>query len=279
MKQVTKKIFTFVTVQVVIIMALSTMNANAHNLTMWPSKFSVNSDKPTVVTVDLTRGDLAYRLDHAVSPMGFSALDPQGKSIRRTGNLYQSAERTTIDFPITQQGTYTLKYDSAPRYNTSYAAGKKAKRKRLRLDKIAAQKELPNSAKNVMTKKSITSAVAFVTNTLPSEDGFKTTAKGIEITPVTHPSDYVTEETIAMLVTYNGKPLTNNEVSLTRDGAQYTANSTPTKSMTDKNGELNFMFQQGGRYVLTINHSVKESTDLYDELSHRLYYAFEVVYE
>jgi len=279
MKKIAKNIFTFVTVQVLIIMGLSIMNANAHNLTMWPSNFNVNSDKPTVVTVDLTRGDLAYRLNKAVSPAGFNVLDPQGRKVTLSGIPHQGAQRSTIELPINMQGTYTLKYDAKPRYTTSYVAGKKAKRKRLRLDKVAAQKELPNSAKNIVTKKSTTSAIAFVTNARPSNESFKIIGKGLEITPMTHPSDYVTEETIAMLITYNGKPLTNADVSLIRDGAQYTANSSPTKSMTDKNGELNFIFKQGGRYILSIKHSIKESTDLYDELSHRLYYAFEVIYE
>jgi len=275
MKKMTQKLFTLM----VVTATLSTMQASAHNLSMWPSKFTVNSSKPTVLTIDFTRGDLAYRLGKAVSPIGFNVLDPHGKVISLSKAPYQGAERTTVELPINEQGTYTLKYDTKPRYTTSYTAGKEAKKKRLRLDKIAAKEELPNSAKHVMTKKSITSAIAFITNIRPSSESFEITGKGLEITLMTHPSDYVTEETIAMLVTYNGKPFTNGEVSLTRDGAQYTVNSAPTRSITDKNGELNFIFKQGGRYMLSIKHSVKENTELYDELSHRLFYAFEVIYE
>jgi len=199
--------------------------------------------------------------------------------MRRVGNAYQSADRTTFDFPISQQGTYTLLYQNMPRYTTSYTAGTKNKKKRLRLDKMAAQKELPNSAKNVVTKKSITSGIAFVTNTLPSKKAYQATGRGLEITPITHPSDYVTDETITMLVTYNGKPLSNSEVSLQRDGSQYSANSTPSKSTTDKNGELNFMFKQGGLYALSVKHSAKEKNALYDEVGFRLFYSFEVVFE
>jgi uncharacterized GH25 family protein len=275
MQTFTKKLLTALSIS----MAFSGAHVSAHDLNMWPSKFNLHSKKATVVTVDLTFSEMAFRLDKAASSNGFSVLTPDGKPMRRIGNMYQSAQRLTVDLPINEQGTYTLRYQSTPRYFTSYTAGKQEKKKRLRLDKVAAQKELPNSAKNVVTKKSVTSGIAFVTNTLPSKTPYKITGKGLEITPVTHPSDYVTNETITMLVTYNGKPLTNSEVSLERDGAQYTANSTPSKSMTDNDGELNFLFKQGGRYALSIKHSAQENAPLYDEVGYRLFYAFEVVFE
>ena len=89
----------------------------------------------------------------------------------------------------------------------------------------------------------------------------------------------MTNEPLTLKVTYNGEPLTDFPVSLKRDGAQYTSNSTPNKSMTDKEGEIHFSFEQGGRYILSVNHSVTENAPLYDEVTYRLYYAFEVNFE
>lgn len=274
--------------------------ASAHDLNMWPSQFNIHSEKPTVVTVDLSFSETAYRLDHAASLNGFSVLDANGKKLRNTGNLYKSAQRTTVDLPIDGEGTYTVLYQSSPRYTTSYSMSKedkssnkkvkrkekgmdkaedKSKNKRLRLDKIAAQSELPKGAKNVVTKKSITRGITFITNTVPSETPYKATGVGLEITPITHPSDYVTNDTLAMKVTYNGKALKNTSVYLKRDGAQYTNDSTPQKVETNQQGELDLTLILGGRYMLSIKHSVKEKSPLYDEVNYRLFYAFEVNYE
>ncbi len=258
---------------------IATTHVSAHNLNMWPSQFNIHSKNPTTVTVDLSFSELAFRLDHAAPIAGLSALDPEGSPLNRLGNAYQNSQRTTVDLPIDSQGTYTLRYQSSPRYTTSYTVGKTPKKKRLRLNKIAAQSELSHSAKNVVTTKSVTHGIAFITNTKPSKKPYQASGNGLELTPITHPSDYVTNEAITMQVSYNGKPLTNVEVSLYRDGSQYLANSTAKKSATDNQGQLNFMFQQGGRYMLGIKHSVKENTTLYDEVGYRLFYAFEVVYE
>ncbi len=253
--------------------------AFAHDLNMWPSQFNINSKKPTAVTVDFTFSEIPFRLDHGVSSAGLTVFGPQGNVLRNPGNIYQSAQRTTLDLAITEQGTYTIAYQSQPRYTTSYTAGSKAKKKRLRLDKIAAKKKLPNSAKNVVTKKSITSAIAFVTNTLPSTRPFTPTGQGLELVPVTHPSDYVTNDTITMALYFNGKPLTNVKAKLQRGGAQYLASNKPSETMTDNKGQLQYKFEQGGLFTLSVKHSVKQDAQLYDEVGYRLFYSFEIAYE
>lgn len=267
-------------IKTVSIAVIISTQASAHDLNMWPSQFNIHSKKPTVVTVDLSFSESAYRLDHAASPSGLSVLDVNGKKLRKMGNLYQSAQRTTIDLPIDSEGTYTVLYQSSPRYTTSYSMDKSnTKNKRLRLDKIAAQSELPKGASNVITKKSITSAITFITNTLPSKVLYKAKNKGLEITPVTHPSDYVTNDTLSMKITYNGKALKNASVYLKRDGAQYTNDSTPKQLNTNTQGELDLTLVLAGRYLLSVKHSIEEKNALYDEVSHRLFYAFEVNYE
>jgi len=261
---------------------LSTLIAGqafAHGLNMWPSQFNINSDKPTSVTVDLSFSETPFRLDHSAPAAGISALDPTGKALRNIGNIYRSAQRTTLDLPITQQGTYAVRYLGQPRYFTSYTAGSKGKKKRLRLDKVASQSQLPNSAKNVVTKKSVTSAVAFITNTLPSAQGLKATGQGLELVPVTHPSDYVTNDTITMQLLLDGQPLSNVTAKLQRSGAQYTASNKPRNSVTDANGQISYQFEQGGLFTLSVNHSVKQDAALFDEIGYRLFYSFEVAYE
>jgi len=275
MKQITKNTLTSLT----LISTLVASQAFAHGLNMWPSQFNINSDKPTSVTVDLSFSETPFRLDHSAPSAGLSALAPTGKALRNIGNIYQSAQRTTLDLPISQQGTYAVRYHSAPRYFTSYTAGSKGKKKRLRLDKVASQSQLPNSAKNVVTKKSVTSAVAFITNTLPSVQGLKPTGKGLELVPVTHPSDYVTNDTITMQLFFDGQPLSDVTAKLQRSGSQYTASNKPSKSVTDETGQLSYHFKQGGLFTLSVNHSVKQDAELYDEVGYRLFYSFEVAYE
>ncbi len=253
--------------------------ALAHGLNMWPSQFNINSKKPTTVTVDLSFSETPFRLDHSVSAAGLSVIDPQGKTLRYLGNIYQSAQRTTLDLAISEQGTYTVTYQNQPRYTTSYTVGSQAKKKRLRLNKSDAQSELPNSAKNVVTKKSVTTAIAFITNIRPSKQDFKPTGKGLELVPVTHPSDYVTNDVITMKLYLNGQPLRNATAKLQRSGAQYLASNKPSESVTDANGQLSYQFDQGGLFTLSVKHSEKQNAKLYDEMGYRLFYSFEISYE
>jgi len=273
MKTLLKKTLTSLTIASTLIAS----QAFSHDLNMWPSQFNVNSDKATTVTVDLTFSETPFRLDHSAPAAGVRVLNPQGEALRRIGNIYQSAQRTTFDLPITEQGTYTISYLSKPRYSTSYKVD--GKKKRLRLDKVAAQSKLPKSAKGAMTKKSITTAVAFVTNTLPSKKAFTASGQGLELLPITHPSDYVTGDTITMQLFYNGKPLTGTAAKLQRSGAQYTASSKPRETETDAKGQLSYQFDQGGLYTLSVKHNIDQKGELFDAIGYRLYYSFEVTYE
>ena len=178
------------------LLAASAFASQAHDIYIWPSFFTVDSDKPTQVAVDITATHTLYRPDFSMPSNGVKAYGVDGKQIRRVGAFFQGARRSTFDLAVESEGTYALVYERGPSYFSSYTVGKRETEKRLRASKSVAKAQMPENGKNLQTAKYYTVAMSYLTNKAPSEAVLQPKNKGFEVLPVTHPADYVTGEDI-----------------------------------------------------------------------------------
>lgn len=259
--------------------AFSAAQVSAHDIYIWPSYFTVNSEKATKVPVDITATHTTYRPDFAMPSSGVKVFGVDGKQIRRRGNFYEGARRSTFDLAVEEEGTYGLKYFREGSYHTRFKVGRSDKFKRFRGNKSQAAAELPKKAKEVTTAKYATVAVSYLTNKAPTDAVLQPTNKGFELVPVTHPADYVTGEALEMKFTFNGKPVDGVDVVIEQEGPQYRENPEAVELKTDSDGMLAVTLNDGGRYILKVNHKQESTDPEADYEITRLYYAFEVIFE
>lgn len=253
--------------------------ATAHDVYIWPSFFSLNSEKPTHVVVDVTASHTPFRPDFAMSSHGLGVLDVDGKKMRRSGAFFQSHRRSSFDLPVEQSGTYALTYERPPRVFTSYVIGRSEERKWIRANKAEAAEKLPAKAQDVKSVQYSSFAVSYVTNNAPTEAALAPRGEGFEIVPITHPADYVTGEPLQVAVLSNGEPLADHPVLIELEGARYRSQPVALELNSDAEGKVTFTLEEGGRYLLKSKHEwPSERADL-DAEAHSVFYSFEVIFE
>lgn len=261
------------------LLALSAFASNAHDIYIWPSYFTLDAEKPTHVTVDITASHTTFRPDFAMPSSGVKAFGVDGKQIRRVGPYFQGARRATFDLAIAEQGTYALVYERGPSYFSRYTVGKRETEKRLRASKSEALKKMGKNGKNLETSKYFTVAMSYVTNKAPTDIVLQPKNSGFEVVPVTHPADYVTGEDIQMKLLFEGQPVSDLSLKIEKEGPQYQEEPLVLDLKSDDNGVVNFSVEEGGRFMLTAYHKKKSEDPEADFDITRVYYAFEVIYE
>jgi len=261
------------------VFALSTFQSLAHDIYIWPSYFTVDSDKPSQVSVDVTASHTPFRPDFAMPSNGVNVYGVDGKKIRRVGPYFEGKRRATFDLAIEEQGTYSLTYERGPSYFSRYTVGKRDTKKRLRAKKSVALAQMPKEGKNLETGKYFTIAMSYVTNQAPTNTVLQAKNTGFELVPVTHPADYVTGENIAMKLLFNGQPVEGLAVTIEKEAPQYQQQPQVFELNANHEGIVNVTFTQGGRYMLKVNHKKKSTDPEADYDITRVYYAFEVIYE
>lgn len=253
--------------------------ATAHDIYVWPSFFSASMEKAGHIPVDITASHTTFRPDFAMPSEGMEVYGVDGKQMRRTGAYFEGMRRSTFDLPVSEGGTYALKYRSGPLYSTSYVIGRSDEPKFMRGNKEEVAAEIPSKAKNVKTTAYLSLGMAFVTNNAPSDAVLKGTGTGFELLPVTHPADYVTGEDIVIELHRDGKPVNGQAVVIELEGPAYRAQPVVFELESDKKGRVQFTPEHGGRYMAKVLSERKVDSALADVETTRIYYAFEVIYE
>jgi len=261
------------------IFTLCTFTSHAHDIYIWPSFFSVDMDKPGSVTVDITATHTLFRPDFSMPSQGLKVYGTDGKQMRRIGSFYQGARRSTFDLAIQEQGTYALTYERGPSYFSRYTVGERKTEKRLRAKKSDAAKQMPENGGDLETTKYYTVAMSYVTNQAPSETVLEPKKTGFELVPVTHPADYVTGEDIQIKLLFDGEPVPELDLVVEKEGPQYQQTPFALELKSDKHGLIDFNLEEGGRFMLKVNHKKESDDPEADYEVTRIYYAFDVIYE
>lgn len=248
--------------------------AHAHKAWLQPSQ-TVFSDKGSWMTVDAAVSNDLFYFNHV--PLQLERLQvtaPDGSSVApqngATGKL-----RSVFDLQLQQEGTYKIAMNNEGMF-ASYKLGGEAKRWRGKASEFKGA--IPAGATEVNASESLGRVETFATVGKPSTSVFKTTGKGIELVPVTHPNDLFAGESATFQLLIDGKPAPGLKIEVVPGATRYRNEQAEIHATTGSDGKFEVKWPHAGMYWLeTASEDAK--TTLPDAKQRRLSYVavFEVL--
>jgi uncharacterized GH25 family protein len=220
------------------------MSANAHRGWLLPS-FTVLSGDGSWVTVDAAISNELFYPDHR--PMrvdGVVVTAPDG-TIQKLQNASTGQYRSTFDVQLNQAGTWKIG-SASNSVTASWTENGEIKRFRGTADEFA--KAVPANAADLKTIKGSNRNETYVTRDKPTTEVFKPTGKGLELVPVTHPTDIVATEPATFRFLLDGKPASGLDVTFVPGGARWRATPGEIKVKAGPDGAVTFTLPDAGMY-------------------------------
>jgi uncharacterized GH25 family protein len=232
--------------------------ASAHRQWMLPSATNVSGDDVWVTVDAAVSNDLFYFEHQPLRLDNVRAWAPDGSEVKLE-NTSTGRYRSTFDVHLTQKGTYKIA-SVGEGINGSYMLNGEQKRlpRGTRVAQLAAA--IPAGATDVKLTENATRNEIFVTSGEPTDALFKPSGKGLEMVPVTHPTDLVTGEEARFRFLIDGQPAAGIEVAIVPGGVRYRDQLNDKTLKTDAEGELAFTWPEPGFYWLNATaHDAKVS--------------------
>lgn len=226
--------------------------AEAHRGWIAPSQ-TVFSGAEAWVGFDAAMSNGVFLADHAAMRLdGLTVLRPDG-SAAEAQNLSRGRLRYTFDVHLTQQGTWKVA-NVLDFVIVSYTLNGETQRWRGTPAEYPAA--LPEGATDIQATHSQMRVETFVTLGEPTDAVFAPTGSGIEMVPVTHPTDLVVGEAATFRLLRDGRPHANQTVTLARGGGRYRDNPEEITLTTGADGAFTVTWTEAGMYW--INSAVRE---------------------
>ncbi|PCM45616.1 DUF4198 domain-containing protein [Marinobacter sp. ANT_B65] len=219
--------------------------AHAHRAWMLPSATVLAGDTAWVTMDGAVSNSLFYFEHH---PLNLDQLDitgPQGESVKAL-NKASGKYRSVFDAELTNDGTYTFEIRHSGLVGM-YKLNDKPVRWRGSVDEV---KDIPENAKGLRLFEVDNLMQVFVTKGAPTSETFKVQGVGLEMVPVTHPNDLFAGETSEFRFLVDGKPATDLDVVLIREGIRYRDQVDEIQLKTDAQGSIFVEWDDPGMYWL-----------------------------
>lgn len=257
-----------------LMIAGTTVAANAHEVWINSGSFEINSDEQTVYSLDVARSAEAFIAEANHQVKYLNVLSPSGASTQLNA-AFSGQNKEVFEQNFTEQGTYYFRSPMTQVFLTFYrdANGKKHK---VRMPK-SRYSELPD---NIEIEKTVEKQM--ITETYISYNGFsdpkEVQQEGISLTSFLHPNMYTVGGKISFTVSMDNKPLSNAEVSIKSMNSIYNSEFEQLELFSDENGKVEFTPKATGRYIIAVEHSInlKNGQDA-DQRSIELFRSFDVV--
>lgn len=218
--------------------------AHAHNQWLLPS--STVLSKAAYVTFDGAVSTALFDMDHVpLNTDGLAIVAPDG-SAAQAENLQRLKLRTVFDLNLSQPGTYRVAVVNKGLFASYKDAAGQTKRWRGSAEALATA--IPADAKDLTVTESQSRIETFVTLGKPT--ALKPTNQGLELVPVTAPSDLAKGERATFALMLDGQPAAGVEVAAIRGGARYRDKVGEIKSTTDAAGRFSIVWPESGMYYI-----------------------------
>lgn len=220
--------------------------ASAHKAFLVPSTTVLSDGDDAWVTVDAAASNDLFYFNHRPLPLdGLAITAPDGSSVAPE-NESKGQFRDTFDVHMTRQGTYRIALVNDGAFASYEDAKGQKKRARGNAESIA--KEIPAGAKNVEITQFQNRVETFVTLGRPDEAALKSSGRGLELVPVTHPNDLYVGEAARFRFLLDGKPAAGVKVVVIPGGTRYRDQQKEMDVTTDADGAFSVTWPEPGLY-------------------------------
>jgi hypothetical protein len=230
--------------------ALPGLSAQAHRPWLLPSATLVDGPAP-VVSIDAAISEDLFEFDSFPLPLEtLQVTAPDGSAVAPDTRV-EAKRRLSFDVKLAQKGTFRFSgvTDVAM---ASWKSG--GETKRWRGAPAALAKALPADAQDLQLTRQLARTETFVSNETPGPVAAAIAGVGLELQPLTGPTDLSVGDSSRFLVLLDGKPYANADVTLIRGGNRYRYRMGELALKTDAAGEFGVAWPEAGRWWLGIRH-------------------------
>lgn len=238
--------------------------AQAHRAWLLPST-TVLSDTTQGVTVDAAMSTDPFNADHAAMRVDDIKVWAPDGSIGTVENAARGRYRTTFDVMIDKPGTWRIGTDTNALSGTFTVGGEEWRVGRGRPGRggnaVATVDEIPATATNVTLTQTFSRNEFFVTAGEPTEGAFTPSNTGLEMVPVTYPTDLVSSEPGRFRFLIDGKPAAGLAVTVVPGGQRFRDAEHGQELTTDADGVLTVSWPVAGFYWINANAADDKPSD------------------
>ncbi len=253
-----------------LVAALAIPAASAHTSYLLPTVFT--TAKGNFVTLQASFTEDFATPEIAVDSNDYHVVLPDG-SRGDFQSVTPFRQVVILESPLTEQGTY--------RFTTGARLGRTSKVALIDGEWKPLFEEgnkVPENAIKVVTSQTETVADVYVTKGPSTRTAVDATIGRLAIHPLTHPNEIYLDEGFSLDVMFDGKPLADQTVTLSRDGGDYESPKYHKEFTTDTDGHLDLSFDKPGIYLLMTRHRADAPAGAdTDERSYTTSLTFEVL--
>jgi len=243
----------------------ATAPATAHRQWLLPSA-TIFSGTDAWVTVDGAASNDLFFPDH--QPMRLDTVKvwaPDGTEAT-IQNGATGRHRSTFDVKLDREGTWkigtaqsgvsgTFKVDGVEWRVGGRRGPPPAGANAPQPNFVASVDEIPANASDLKLTESASRNEIYVTTGAPTDTVFQPTNKGLEMVPLTHPSELVAGEAARFRFLVDGKPATNLKLSVLPGGKRYRDDDGLMEITTGADGVAQVTWPQAGMFWLNTSYS------------------------
>ncbi|WP_184716657.1 DUF4198 domain-containing protein [Caulobacter sp.] len=231
------------------------LSAQAHRGWMLPSFTNLSGDSAWVGVDAAISNELFHPDHHPMRLDGVKVLGPDGQPVKLE-NASTGKYRSTFDLQLSKPGTYKI-FTASNSVMASWTENGEVKRFRGSPEDFA--KQVPAGAADLKTIKGANRNETFVTRDKPTTESLAPTGVGLELVPVTHPTDVIATEAASFKFVLDGKPAADLEVTFIPGGYRWRTSPGEIKAKTGADGVVKFTLPEAGMYW--VNASVRSGAN------------------
>ena len=224
--------------------------AQAHRPWLLPTAVTVetNRDGEAWATIDGAISEGLFDVDHMPQKLeGLTVTGPDGATAPAPAAVV-GKHRASVDVNLPKDGTYRFTL-AAVNVMGSYKLN--GETKRFRATEQTVKNEVPAGAADVRTTTMVQRQDTFVTRNTPSMGAFKPVGAGLEMVPLTSPTELRAGEPARVRFLLDGKPLPNFPFSLIPGGVKFRGTLGEVRFTTDANGDATIKLPMPQQYWLS----------------------------
>ncbi len=224
----------------------ASLPAYAHTPYLVPSSFAPRAGQ--TIAMDASFAETFFIPETAFDDSQFTVTGPDGTQAPLASQVMKT--RTVAEYTL-PAGTGTYRLSTGPRLGALFRTWEHNGKRESSRDPAV---KIPAGAKVISDFQSLTQADSYITVGNPDRAALAPRNKGVELVPVTHPSDLYVGEAFEFVVQYDGTPLANQAVEITE--AAWSSDRTPqvVNLKSDAAGHVRFPLSAAGTWVALTRH-------------------------